>query len=152
MTFELLHLFPHLADVDAVSTSLDGFGVVHQQQCNSIDQLAADIARYSSLHQRHVDDHIERGLWPEAGDVACIGYSLLLRGDSALVQLGVAELGCIALGVLPKPLSLLLGNLAGNELIGFQLDDWTEFTRDECVSLTDALAAVSYYLINSHFK
>ena len=152
MPFDLLHLFHHLADADAESTSLDGFGVVFRQLCPSTDQLSVDLARYSTLHQRHVNDHINRGLCPEAAEVDCIGYSLLLQHGPTLVQLGVSELGCILLGILPKPLSRLSGNLSGDELIAFQLDEWTEFTRDECVSQHDAVAAANHYLINSRFK
>ena len=152
MAFDLLHLFSHLADADAEPTSLDGFGVVLRQQCPAMGQLSADLARYSALHDRHITGQINLGVWPEASEVACIGYSFLLQYETTLLQLGVSELGCIVLGILPGPLSRLSGNLSGDDLIAFQLDEWTEFTRDECVSQADALAAATHYLANSRFK
>ncbi len=152
MAFDVLHVFPHLANTGAVLTPLDGWGTLQRQTCDSIERLAADLDRYSALHQQYVDDHVTRGLWPEASDVSCIGYSLFVRNQTTMVQLGVSPLGCIVFRILPKPLARLSGNLSGDDLIAFQLDEWTEFTRDECVSRADALEAVKYCLVNSRFK
>ena len=152
MAFAILHLFEHLADPKAKRVTEKGWGHLWIQDCSSFTELTSQLDAYESLHQSHVQSHIDAGLWPEAEDVDAVGFSFLIRNDIALVQIGVSPLGCIVMRHTPKPLQIFGGTLSGDELIAFQLDEWTEYSLSECVSRAEALAAADNCLTLGHLE